>query len=105
MEEKNLLQPDDIVAKLKLISYQDKEWQMSRYIWEDASEEELDYREGDLVYPAGENPKSRFVIKEIKNIGELYFPRGGVICSTSGQDRFFYLDAIIKIPVKTKKKK
>lgn len=105
MEEKNLLQPDDVTAKLKLISYRDKDWEMTRYIWENPSENELDFKVGDLVYPAGENPKSRFIIKEIKTEGEMFFPTGGVICTTSSYDRIFYLDAIIKIPIKTKNKK
>lgn len=106
MEDNKLLQPDDISAQLKLIYYEDiNGWNMTRYIWENPSEEELDYHVGDLVYPAGENIKSRFVIKEIKKEKEKYFPLGGVVCSTSGVDRYFYLDAIIKIPEKTKKKK
>jgi len=105
MEEKNLLQPEGITAELKLISYQHNDWNMTRYIWENPSQDELDYRVGDLVYPAGENPKLRFVVKDIKNPGELYFPRGGVVCSTSGTDRTFYLDAVIKVPTTTKTKK
>lgn len=107
MEEKNLLQPEGITAVLKLISYKSGDWNMTRYVWENPSEEELDYRVGDLVYPAGEDIKARFEVAAIRNAGERFFPRGGVVCKTSGPDRTFYLDAVIKVPttITNKKKK
>ena len=84
----------------------DRGWNMTRHVWQSPSEDEMNYYIGDLVWPAGEDRKSYFQVREIHQPGEKFYRAGGVLCSTNGAaNRIFFLDAVIKHPDGAKKKK
>lgn len=96
---------DGVTATLKRIDYVKNGWNLYKYIWEKPSVQELDFKEGDYIWPAGEDRKGKFTIKDIKAAGEKYFPEGGVVCRSDGAERMFFLNSIIKHPDYGKKKK
>lgn len=97
-----IIQPENTVARLRLLRYEKGEWKLTRYYWEEPSDEEKKFGVGSRVWPAGEDYKSSFIVKAIKQPGERFHPEGGIVCSSSGVDRTFFLDAVIKYPEKTK---
>jgi hypothetical protein len=108
MNEEQLIQPENTVARLKLLRYEKGGWQLNRYVWENPSDSEKEITVGLRVWPAGEDEKSSFIVKAIKSPGEKFYPEGGIICTSSGADRTFFPDAVIKHPSEdkpTKKKK
>jgi hypothetical protein len=107
MIESEIIQPDNTVARLKMLSYVKNGWKMTRFYWDAPAPEELKILAGDRIWPAGEDEKSVFIVKCIKQPGEKFYPEGGVVCISSGADRTFFMDAVIKHPAlkKTKKKK
>jgi len=95
----NIEQPNSTTAKLELIYYKKGNWNMSRLIWVNPSIDEMKFRIGQRVWPAGESEKANFILQEIKSVGEKFYPEGAYLCSTDGgANRTFYLDAVIKHP-------
>ena len=99
VSKQEIEQPVNTVAKLELVYYQTGNWTMNRLIWANPSPDEMKFRIGQRVWPAGESEKTNFTLQEIKSIGEKFYPLGAFVCSTEGgSDRIFYLDAVIKHP-------
>lgn len=108
MNEEQLIQPENTVARLKLVYYERSGWKLNRYVWENPSESEMEFSIGTRVWPAGEDEKTSFIVKAIKAPGEKFYPEGGVVCASSSADRTFFPDAVIKHPAEektTKRKK
>lgn len=101
MEE--VLRPENTTAYVAKVGYVHNGWNLSKYIWVDPSPDELNMSIDDRVWPAGEEERAVFILKEIKQPGEKYFPEGGYVCNSEGAKRFFNLDALIRHPGKVKR--
>jgi hypothetical protein len=95
----NLIDYNEVQAILQEVEYKKGEWKLKKKIWSNASDTEKDYKVGDRVWPAGEEFKSYFTVKQIKEVGTKFYMDGAVICSTDkGAERIYELDMIIKHP-------
>lgn len=92
---------ENLVAKLITIDSGNDNWKLSRKTWFSPSAEELDFKPGDRVWPAGEKYNEYFELKEKKEPGTQFYPDGAYICiNNKGTKRVFDLDSIIKHPKK-----